>query len=45
MMDKGYQIANLSEQEKEKLSKVEQELGKVLIAWDKDDKMDENKYQ
>lgn len=37
---KGFQIADLSQQEKEKLSKVEKEIGKVLIAWEKkeDDK-------
>ncbi|WP_281244266.1 hypothetical protein [Anaerobacillus arseniciselenatis] len=35
-MEKGYYLADLTENEKEKLSKFEEELGIVLIAWEKD---------
>ncbi|MFC3884410.1 hypothetical protein ACFOU2_13220 [Bacillus songklensis] len=36
-MKKGFHVANLSAAEKEKLQRFEEEFGKVLIAWEKDE--------
>lgn len=32
---KEYQLAHLSNNEKERISKIEKEIGKILIAWEK----------
>jgi hypothetical protein len=36
ILKKGFHVANLSEAEKKKLERYEEEFGKVLIAWEKD---------
>ena len=40
----NFQIASLSEKEQEKLVQLEKELGKVLIAWEKDDEHTEKNH-
>lgn len=35
-MDRRFLLAELSQEEKEKIEQLEEELGVVLIAWDKD---------